>query len=109
MYSDSLVQITAESLVLNDYYFPGVAKTIPLEDLIKVRVLPPGLMTGQWRIWGMGFQPVWFAMDWSRPWRDAIFVAFIQDATLAAGFTAESSSEVIRALEERKVEVEIVE
>jgi hypothetical protein len=106
MYSDPLVQISAESLVISNYYFPSVSKTIPLDEIVMVRVLAPSMFTGKWRTWGMGVLPIWFAMDWRRPWRDAIFVVQIENSWPAAGFTAESSADVIRALRDRKVQVE---
>jgi hypothetical protein len=106
MYQDSLVEVNAESLIINHYYFPGIGKTIPLEDIAEVRVYNPSLFTGQWRIWGMGLRPVWFAMDWKRPVRDAIFIVEINDSEMRAGFTAESSEGVLCALRDRKVPVE---
>jgi hypothetical protein len=109
MYSDSLVQLTAESLVINHYYFPFVGKTILLEDIAVVNVVQSNFLRGQWKIWGMGLWPVWFAFDFNRPLRDAIFVVEIRNSWPAAGFTAESSQGVLRALEDRKVPVEIIE
>jgi hypothetical protein len=106
MYSDSLIQINADSLVINDYYFPGIGKTIPLEEIVSVHVFPPSVFNGQLRVWGMGFGPAWFAIDWKRPYREAIFVVQIEDTWPAAGFTAESAEGVVLALKDRKVPVE---
>jgi hypothetical protein len=106
MYQDSLVAINAEGLTINDYYFPGIGKTIPLEDIVEVIVCHPRLGTGQWRLWGMGFLPIWFGLDWKRPSRDAIFIVQINNSGMKAGFTAESSEGVLRALKDRKVPVQ---
>ncbi len=106
MNNDSLVQIIEDSLIVKHYYFSGISKQIPLNKIASIQALQPSLFTGQLRIWGMGLQPIWFAMDWKRPSRELIFVANIKDNSLRCGFTAESSADVIRELSERGIQID---
>ena len=105
MYNDSLVQITDDSLIIKDYYFPGISKQIPLDEIDSIKLFEPSLFTGQLRIWGMGLWPVWFAMDWKRPWRDTIFIVNIKDSWLRVGFTADNSKDLISEISERGIPI----
>ena len=78
-YCDSLIQITNDSLVIKDYYFPLVNKQIPFADVEVVNVLHPQLFNGKYRVWGMTMGEVWLAIDFARFNRDAIFVVTIKD------------------------------
>lgn len=107
LYTDALVEITLDSLIIKDCYFPGISKQIPLVDILCIQVLEPSIWNGSWRIWGTGLLVnVWFAMDWKRPWRDDIFIVNLRDSWFRIGFTAESSAEVIRLLTKMKIPVE---
>ncbi len=105
-YKDSRIEITSDKLIINDYYFPGFSKKIPLQNLEVIHGIEPGLFTGQWRIWGMGLSTTWFAMDWSRPWREKIFVAEIKNSGISAGFTVEYPDDAVSVLKQRGVPVE---
>jgi hypothetical protein len=104
--ADSLIQITEDSLVINDCFFPWISKRIPFEEIIKVQVFEPSLLNGSWRLWGTGTFQTWYAMDGKRPQRDAIFVAHINDSWMNIGFSVESSTDVIRILD--KIGIPIV-
>lgn len=107
VYSDSLIQITSDSLIIKDYYFPLVNKQIPFAQIEVVHVLRPQLFNGKYRLWGMALGQVWLAMDFARFNRDAIFVVTIKGKWLKAGFTVENSEAVVGDLQANKIRVEI--
>jgi hypothetical protein len=107
MYTDSLIDITDTDLVIKNYYFPlGNSKHILFNDIEKVQVLENSLFNGSFRLWGGGIL-AWLALDVLRPKRDAIFRVLVKNSAILAGFTAKSSADVVHALAEKGVEVEI--
>src|SRR3954462_4550762 len=106
MYNDALVEITERSLIIKNCYLPGLSKHIPLREIVSVQVLEPTLWSGKWRFWGTSTFQTWFAMDFSRAERDAIFLVKFIAGWFPIGFTVESSAEFIRILEERKIPIE---
>jgi len=48
-------------------------------------------LTGKWRIWGTWFLDIWYAMDFERPKREAIFIVHIKNKRMKVGFTVEDS------------------
>ncbi len=81
LYSDSLVEITDESITFKKFYWKlrYRPKRVELADISRVEMRPPTFQDGKWKLFGMGFDPNnWFPMDWHRPSRDKIFVAFLR-------------------------------
>ena len=103
LYSDSLLDITEDSLVIKNFYFFNLSKVISFADIVTVHVYEPSLMTGKYRLWGTGAFQAWFAMDGKRPWRDKIFVADTGEKWLRTGFTVESSDAVISILNNLRI------
>lgn len=94
-YSDGLIDIDGEFIVLKKYYFPfGNSKRIPIGDVKAVRSAVPSVMNGKYRIWGTGWFDGWFPMDWKRPARDRIFMMSLKNSRFRIGFTVEDSGRV---------------
>lgn len=101
LYSDSLIEITDQEIVFRRYYFPfGGDRRVSLSQIASIQIRPPSIWFGSWRIWGGGPQ-TWFPLDWARPSRDAIFVAFLRGGFVRVGFTVERSKEVAEILRQR--------
>jgi hypothetical protein len=94
LYSDKLVAITREILVLYNYYFWGCGKTVPVSEIDRIETLKPGLNNGSWRIWGSSSLMGWMPMDWRRPSRDCIFLLHYKNKKFQIGFTVEDSFKV---------------
>ena len=81
LYSDSLVEITDESITFRkfDWKFRYRSKRVDLSDITRVEARPPSFRGGRWKLFGSGFDlHNWFPLDWHRPSRDRIFVAFLR-------------------------------
>src|SRR4051794_16628905 len=106
LYNDALVEITERSLIIKNCYLPGLSKKIPVGEIVSIQVLEPTLWSGKWRFWGTSTFQTWFAMDFNRAGRDAIFLVNFNAGWFQIGFTVESSADFIRILEERKIRIE---
>jgi hypothetical protein len=101
LYRDRLIEITDQEVVFRRYYLPlGGDRHVPLSQIESVQIKPPSLWLGSWRIWGGGPR-TWFPLDWARPSRDAIFVAFLRGSVARVGFTVERCKEVAEVLRQR--------
>jgi len=89
LYTDRLVDLTENALVLKRYYFPFGARRVELADVAKVRVLRPTLMNGKWRLWGTGSFKTWFPLDLHRPDRERVFLMELKRQWRQIGFTVE--------------------
>ena len=67
LYEDSVLVCDDEAITIKTYYFPVGSKRIPYGDIRFVQPVTMGLMTGKYRIWGMGLSPHWLHFDPSRP------------------------------------------
>jgi hypothetical protein len=98
VYSDKLVEITEDSILFRNYYFPFGSKTVNLTDVKSVKALEPTLWNGKWRIYGTGDFHTWFPLDKKRPDRDLIFLMTLKKRWWRVGFTVENSSVVSELL-----------
>lgn len=94
LYADRLVEITDDSILLRDYYFPIGSKRVRSDQIEYIRARPLTLWTGAWRIWGTGDFITWFPADWNRPTRDTGFLLVRKAKTIRIGFTVEDSAAV---------------
>src|SRR5438874_6194322 len=81
LYSDSLVEITDESITFRkfDWKWRYRPKRVDLSEITRVEARAPSFPSGRWKLFGSGFDlHNWFPLDWRRPWRDKIFVAFLR-------------------------------
>ncbi len=88
-YSDKLVELTPKSIRFSLYYFPFGAKHVQLSEIERIETLPPGLVTGSWRIWGSSDSRHWFPCDWHRPSRKVIYLLYRYGRRVRIGFTVE--------------------
>ena len=90
LYSDRLVSLTDDALVLKRYYFPYGSRRVELDRVTRVRILRPSLMNGKWRLWGTGTFKIWFPLDLHRPERERVFVMELKGEWRQIGFTVEN-------------------
>lgn len=94
IYSDKLVEITEESIVFRNYYFPFGSKRVAFSDVDKVDLKALTGLNEKWRIHGTLDFRTWFPRDWKRPTRDQIFFITFPEERRRIGFTVEDSAEV---------------
>lgn len=95
IYSDSLVILTEDALILKHYYYPARApKRVAFADIQRIVVKKPTIWNGKWRLHGTGTFTTWFAEDQQRPTRDKLFFAKIRKKWMKIAFTVEDSNRV---------------
>jgi hypothetical protein len=103
LYSDSLVEISPETILFRRYYFPFGAKRLKLSDIDRVVVQKPTFATGKYRLQGSGGLRTWFPMDPQRPKRNRIFVILLRNKWRRIGFTVEDEVTVEQILRQRQL------
>lgn len=103
LYSDGLLEITDEAIVLKRYYFPWGARRVAFENVECITSEKPTWRNGKWRVWGTGTFRTWFPLDWRRSSRDRLFFIHLSTSALRIGFTAEDSGRVLAILREKEV------
>jgi hypothetical protein len=103
LYSDSLVEISTETILFRRYYFPFGAKRLKLSNIERVVVQEPTLATGKYRLQGSGGLRTWFPMDLKRPRRNRIFIILLHNKWRRIGFTVEDESAVEQILRQRRL------
>ena len=104
LYSDKLVDLYFDRLVLKNYYFPfGRSKVIQLIDIASFEVFPCTIMSGKYRIWGSGNFRTWFPLDTQRPKRDKIFMIVPYHQRTQCAFTVENSKVFEQLLRDKKI------
>jgi len=103
LYSDSLVEISAETILFRRYYFPVGAKRLKLSDIERIIVQKPGFFTGKYRLQGSAGLHTWFPMDLQRPRRSKIFLIILRRHRRRIGFTVENEGALEQILRERKL------
>jgi hypothetical protein len=95
VYQDGLVEISRDTIVFKNYYFPLLtSKIVFIDNIEKVEVKEPSIFTGKYRYHGSGDLRTWFPMDMNRHKRDKIFFLFLKNTWVRIGFTAENSGAV---------------
>lgn len=79
LYSDSLVEIHADSITFNDYYFPRGDRTVPLDKIDGIYWWVPTWWSGKYRFWGTGDFRTWCPRDYHRYRRDKMFLITRKD------------------------------
>lgn len=95
LYSDTLVEITGETILFRTYYFPFGKKQIAWQDIDRIEIHEPTVLHGAYRIHGSGDFKTWFPRDGKRPIRDRIFIIHMLNKRRRIGFTVENSEKVI--------------
>jgi hypothetical protein len=103
LYSDSLVEISDDSILFRRYYFPVGARRIKLAAIAQISVQHPTFSTGRYRLQGSGDLRTWFPMDLQRPKRTKIFIIHLREKWRRIGFTVEDEATVERIFRERQL------
>jgi hypothetical protein len=103
LYSDSLVEISTETIVFRRYYFPFGPKRLNLSDIERVVVRLPSFATGKYRLQGSAGLHTWSPMDLQRPRRRKIFFLYLRGQKLRISFTVEDEGAVERLLREKNL------
>jgi hypothetical protein len=104
LYTDSLVTITDDQIIFEHYYFPiRKRKVVRLDDIEQIRVKPPTIWNGKWRLHGTGNFRTWFPQDYKRPKRDKIFFATLKTQWVNIGFTVENGDRVEKILRDKNL------
>ena len=96
-YSDKLIEISENSILIRNYYFPFGSKRIFWADIENIVIYQPSLLNGKYRYWGTGDFHTWFPPD-NRLKRDKIFIIKLEKKWWHVGFTVENSQAVINLL-----------
>jgi hypothetical protein len=102
-YSDSLIEISAETILFKRYYFPFGAKRLKLSDIERIVVQKPSFLTGKFRLQGSAGLHTWSPMDLQRPRRRKIFFIRLRSQKLRISFTVENDEAVERILREKNL------
>jgi hypothetical protein len=103
LYSDSLVEISAETILFRRYYFPFGAKRLKLSDIERIVVQKPSFFTGKFRLQGSAGLHTWSPMDLQRPRRRKIFFIRLRSQKLRISFTVENDAAVEHILREKNL------
>ncbi len=93
LYSDALVDVTNDAIIYKRYFFPFGSKRVEFTRIERIEAKKPSIGNGKWRVWGTANFRSWFPLDWKRPSRDKIFVAFLRDSSWRIGFTVENPAQ----------------
>jgi hypothetical protein len=100
VYSDKLVEISDDSILIRDYYYPFGDKRVRFENVDSIVVKKPTLMSGRYRYYGTGDFRTWFPPD-TRTRRDKIFIIKIKSKWWRVGLTVENSQAVLGLLKSK--------
>ena len=102
LYQDKLVEISNNSILLKNYYYPSLKpKEIVFSSIDSIKIKQPSIWTGKWRFHGTGDLRTWFPLDNARNTRDRIFFITLKDKWVRIGFTAEDSEAVQKIFREK--------
>ena len=101
IYSDKLVEITEDSILFRNHYFPFGSKRVDFSEVSTVVTNKPTLANGKWRIQGTLDFRTCFPRDWKRPTCDRIFLISFPHRRIRIGFTVEDSDTVTNILTEK--------
>jgi hypothetical protein len=99
-YKDKLIEISDEAVTFSNY-FPFCNRRVPIDRIVRVNVGLPSSVRASWNLWGTSDGLTWFPLDWKRPTRDKIFVAFLRGSWGRIGFTVEDSRTVAGVFRDR--------
>jgi hypothetical protein len=88
-------------LTIHRYFFPsGGDKRVPYTKIRGVEERALGPVTGQWRIWGMGFPPYFFHLDGDRP-KKTRAIALDVGGVIRPTITPDDVDAVLKVLREK--------
>lgn len=105
LYSDDLIELFEDAIVLRNYYFPFGSKRVDFPGIDQVLLVRCTFWTGKYRFYGTGDFQTWFAPDRGRASRDWIFILYPKHGWWRMGFTVKDSAAVERILREAGLNV----
>jgi hypothetical protein len=90
LYSDNLVEIDNDSILVRNYYYPFGNKRVNFKNVDNVIAQKSTLRSGKYRIWGTGDFHTWYPPD-DRTSRDKIFIIKLKKKWWRIGLTVENS------------------
>ncbi len=90
LYTDKLVEIDDDSILVRNYYYPFGNKRVNFDNVDNIVVLKPTLWSGKYRFYGSGDFRAWFPPD-NRVSRDKIYIIKIKNKWWRIGLTVENS------------------
>ena len=99
LYSDKLIEIDKDSILIRNYYFPFGDKRVRMRDIDVISVDKSKPFSGKYRYVGTGNFRVWFPPD-NRTKRDKVFIIEIQEKWWRVGFTVEDTTSVLLLLKQ---------
>jgi len=103
LYSDKLIEISTDTILFRQYYFPFGARRLNLADIERVVTRTPTFATGKYRLQGSAWVRTWFPMDLQRPKRGKIFILILRNRWRRIGFTVEDEAAVEDILQARQL------
>jgi hypothetical protein len=97
LYSDRLVEISVDSILVSNYHYPFGDKRVAFKDIESITVQKATLLSGKYRYYGSGDLRTWFPPD-NRSSRDRIFTIKIKNKWWQIGLTVEDSQAVLDIL-----------
>ena len=101
LYSDKLIEVFDDSILLKNYYSPFGSKRVKYEDIEGITVYRTSRSADQYRYWGTGDFQRWYPPDFRRSKRDRIFNMKIKNKWWQPGFTVEDSQTVMDLLKDK--------
>jgi len=102
LYSDKLIEIRNNSILLRKYYFPSSKDiTIGFNEIEKIVIVKNTARTGKYRYWGTGDFIHWYPMDNQRSIREFVYMIYRRNKKVKACFTVEDDKRVTEILKER--------
>jgi hypothetical protein len=77
LYSDKLVKIEENSILVKDYYYPFGDRQVNFDKIESIIVHKPTILSGKYRHYGSGDFRTWFPPD-NRSSREKIFILKIK-------------------------------
>ncbi len=100
VYSDKLVEISKDSILVRGYYYPFGDKRVEFKNIENIVIQKPSLLSGKYRYYGTGDFRTWFPPD-DRSSRDLIFIIKIRNKWWRVGLTVENSQAVLSLFKDK--------
>lgn len=101
LYSDKLIEISDDSILIRRYYFPFGSKRVNISDIENITAYKTSSHFDICRYWGTGDFHTYYPPDIRRPKRDKIFIMKIKKKYWRPGLTVEDSKTVLDLLKNK--------
>lgn len=102
LYSDCLVDIYYDHLIVKNYYFLWLGrKNLPFDEISQIKAVTLKIYDGKWRLQGTGDFRTWWPYDGNRAWRRKGFIIKRKGKWAQTGLTVENFDQVLTILKER--------